>query len=146
MEIDVKTIINDKSKAGQIFWVCDYRRPDINKKPIRSVKPTRAMLVSSENAKKRIYYSLLYFSEIGKDGNYKKSSVISIFDNTGYRTYKGEPLAVFDNKTECINFYNKQCDDVISKLKEKRRTALSDIDTEIKNTEKLKKQGQENGK
>jgi hypothetical protein len=39
MEIKHTEIINGQ-RDGDIVFVCDYRRPDKNKKPIRSLPPT----------------------------------------------------------------------------------------------------------
>lgn len=145
MKIELHKLTDSVELVGKIFWICDFRCPDLTKKPARNVRPTKAMLVDIKEAKKAIYYSLTYFSEVSKDGNRKKSSEIGIFDNTGYRFREGVPLNVFDNKNECIEFYRAQCDEVINQLEEKRKTALQNIDKDIKEVKKLKQLEQENG-
>jgi hypothetical protein len=36
--------ITSGSLDGSIVWICDLRQPDLNKKPIRKVIPTRVMI------------------------------------------------------------------------------------------------------
>ena len=45
--------------------------------------------------------------------------MIGIFDTTGYRSYAGIPLHVFDNKRESVEFYNDQADKIISAIDDK---------------------------
>lgn len=135
MKIEIEQLTDSTALVGEIFWICDFRRPDLTKKPIRNVRPTMAMVVDRTEAKKRIYYSNTYFSLVNKNGERIKSSEIAIFDNTRFNR---EPINVFDSKNECIKFYNAQCDEVINRLTEKRKTALQCIDFDIEAIRALK--------
>jgi hypothetical protein len=120
MELDIKVIKELGSHVGTKVWICDYRQPDLDKKAIRHVPPTEVFIVSNEENKtnKKIYYSDTHFRPVGKNGE-ASSKMIAIFDNTGYRAYPGVPLHVFDNKEECVDFYNDQADKIISAIDDK---------------------------
>ena len=121
MEINIKEITNG-NLDGQIVWVCHYNRPDMNKKALRNVPPTKAIVMCNDKlpSGKRIYYSESYFCALNKDDN-PTSKIIAPFDNTGYRSYPGNPLNVFDNESDCNNKWQdelsthiKVIDDLIS--------------------------------
>jgi len=120
MELDITVVKELGPHVGQKVWICDYRQPDLDKKAIRHVPPTEVFIVSNaENTtNKRIYYSETHFRPIGKNGE-PSSKMIGIFDNTGYRSFAGTPLHVFDNKDECVEFYNDQADKIISAIDDK---------------------------
>lgn len=124
MKIEARNVGNYET-----VWVCDYRRPDLNKKAIRSVKPTLCKVVPKEQVSKSIYYSEYALLEIGRNGPTKK--VISIFDNTGFRTLSGTPLNIFDNEDECIAEWNRQVMTVINDWEKKLETAEQSIRNEI---------------
>lgn len=116
MELDIKVIKELGPHVGTKVWICDYRQPDLDKKAIRHVPPTEVLIVSNEENKtnKKIYCSKTHFRTIGKNGE-MSSKMISIFDNT----QSSVPLHVFDNKEECVEFYNEQADKIISALDHK---------------------------
>ena len=120
MELDIKVIRELGPHIGQKVWICDYRQPDLDKKAIRHVPPTEVFIVSNaeKTTNKKIYYSETHFRPIGKNGE-ATSKMIGIFDTTGYRSYAGIPLHVFDNKEECVEFYNDQADKIISAIDDK---------------------------
>lgn len=120
MELDIKVVKELGPHVGKKVWICDYRQPDLDKKAARHVPPTEVFIVSNtENPPpKTIYYSDTHFRSLTKTGE-PSSKVIGIFDNTGYRAYPGIPLHVFDNKEECVEFYNEQADKIISALDDK---------------------------
>lgn len=93
--------IADGLHNGKEVWICDYRFKDFDNKPIRHVEPKKVTIISIEETDKTVYYSDSYFRE----GD-KKSSVIKLFDNTGYRSYAGVPLQVFTEEVECREAYS----------------------------------------
>lgn len=115
MKLDINEITTTDKNVGRVFWICDYRQPDINKKAIRHLRPTEAMLVSNDNLpeNKTIYYSNNHFRAMNAKGGIS-ATPIPVFDNTGYRSNSGTPIAVFDNEQECINFYNEQIDTIVA--------------------------------
>lgn len=105
MEIDIKDVTNG-SMDGQTVYVCDYRQPDHNKKPIRNVPPTKVKILPNSEAKKTVYYSNSFFKPYGKNGNLTAKE-IKPYDNTGFRMYTGEPLYVFDTYKEAVEKWNE---------------------------------------
>jgi hypothetical protein len=66
------------------------------------------------------------------------SRIIPPFDNTGYRSYPGEMLNIFDNYQECADLFKLQIDDVIERLEHKKEFALITIQQSIDALAKLK--------
>ena len=91
--------VRDGKHDGDIVWICHYNQPDLNKKPLRNVKPTRCIVCSNDEPPKNktVYYSNSHFKTLSKHGA-KLSQVISPVDNTGYRCHIGNELFVFDSK------------------------------------------------
>lgn len=115
MKIEPKDIENG-SFNGRYVWVCDYRYNDINDKPIRHVHPQRVLVRSnSELQGKKIYYSESHFVELNSK-NKPTSKVIALFDNTGFRSYPGVPVNVFDNEQECLVHYHGQKEEILNML------------------------------
>lgn len=139
MEIKTAEIARGSSWVGKVLWICDYRRPDLDKKPIRHVPPTKVILLSNENlpANKRIYYSENHFVKLNSKGM-PSSTIIPLFDNTGYRSNTGTPLNVFDNEQECIDCYNKQADEIIKALDEKISSVVQCLKVEREEVVKQK--------
>jgi len=117
---------------GATVYICDYRRPDLNKKPARNIQPQAVIVKSNSDLPKgkKIYYSDSHFKPIGKNGN-ELSKVVSIFDNTGFRFYTGVPLKVFDNLDECIACYRADLQSVVGAIKEKQEIIVSSLQSEI---------------
>ena len=111
MLINTQEIMNG-SRIGEIVWICHYNRPDMNKKALRNVPPTRVIVRSNDELpkNKKVYYSHNHFSPLKKD-NTPLAKVISPVDNTGYRSMSGEPLYVFDSEEECYAMWNSQLAD-----------------------------------
>jgi hypothetical protein len=118
MVINIKEITNG-NLDGQIVWICHYNRPDMNKKALRNVPPTKVIVRCNDNlpAGKRIYYSESHFCALNKDDK-PTSKVIAPFDNTGYRSYPGNPLFVFDNESDCNAKWQEQLNAHIEVLDE----------------------------
>lgn len=106
MEYNTKEVAGGKYNGKEV-WICDFRYTDFNNKPIRHVKPTKVIVRSITETTKRVYYSNSFFSEIKKDGSVSKSSLIRLYDNTGYRSYPGIPLNVFSTEKECLKKYKE---------------------------------------
>lgn len=129
MQIDTK-LIAEGNLNGQIVWICDYRRPDKTKKAIRNVPPTQVVVRNKEEAKKKIYYSESFFSPLKSNGE-PSSKEISLFDNTGFRSFTGVALNVFDNEEECIEKWNSSIQEEIEHYQKKKQTVLNEIDSHI---------------
>ena len=129
--IDINKI-KDGALDGQDVWICDYRYSDYsNGKPIRSVAPTKVRIRSNEETKKRIYYSESHFVELNKKGDVVNSKIKGLFDNTGYRTYPGVPLNVFNTESECVDHYNELVKAALKGLKKHRKNIVSQLDIRI---------------
>lgn len=128
MEIDVNKITNSKEFVGKKVWICDYRQPDLDKKPIRHVKPTEVMVFSNEDlpANKRVYYSENHFRKLSAKG-VPSSTIIGVFDNTGYRSFTGVALKIFDNKEDCIEEYKKMADVILLDVDNRMATVLKSL-------------------
>jgi len=108
MKIETKAV-RDGLYDGSIVWVCHYNRPDMHKKALRNVPPTKCIVrpLSELPKNKRVYYSFSFFCPL-KKGDAPTSKVISPVDNTGYRSMCGNELHVFDSKIECVESWNQQ--------------------------------------
>jgi hypothetical protein len=123
MKLDVKEI-RDGEHNGKIIWICDYRWTDFDKKEDRNIKPTQVSIRDCSETNKRVKYSNSFFSEIKKD-KVVNSSLIKLFDNTGYRSYAGIALNVFTEEKECREYYKKQAKEVFKTFEKYRDDKLS---------------------
>lgn len=116
MQIKTEDIRNG-GHIGEEVWICHYLRPDLNKKPLRNVPPTRVLIRPSSDLpeNKRVYYSKAYFSPIGKNGQ-PTAKVISPVDNTGHRMYVGNELFVFTTEEECVALWNEQVQECCERI------------------------------
>jgi len=137
MQIDVDTIRHNESAVGQIFWICDFRRDDLDKKAQRHVQPTKVMVRSNKETTKRIYYSEVHFVKVGVNGKVSTTPIM-LFDNTGYRSDTGIPVFVFDNEEECIAKYNQQADKIIAAIDLRMQCILSSLAAEKQDILRLK--------
>jgi hypothetical protein len=123
MKLDSKELTKkDSPHLGKIFWICDYRQPDLDKKAIRHVQPTPVVLVSeSELPKgKRVFGSYNFFKKLNNKGAIVDGSIIPICDNTGSTV----PVSIFDNESECRNHYAAMADAIIDSLDNRMATIL----------------------
>jgi len=128
MKLDHKEVANGKY-IGQELWICDYRYNDFNNKPIRHVHPTKVNCLSISETEKRVYYSECFFRE-----GIKKSSLIRLYDNTGYRMYPGIALQIFTTEEECRAEYSaqkKKLREEFAKYKELQLRILDRIEKEL---------------
>lgn len=129
MKIDIKEITDGNKWVGKMVWICDFRRPDLDKKPIRHVRPTNVLVRSNEELppKTRIYYSNNHFCKLNSKGEPTASGIIPVVDNTGYRMISGTPVLVFDNEEECNEAYCIMADAIIDQLDLKMSSVLLDL-------------------
>jgi len=126
MKIEIKEL-RDGVHIGKEVWVCDYRWTDFDKKEDRNIKPTKVLIRSTDDTSKRVNYSNCFFSEIKKD-KVVNSSLIKLFDNTGYRTFAGIALNVFTTEAECLKHYKKQAEIVFKDFENYKSTKLRRLD------------------
>lgn len=110
MSGDIETSsIRNGARIGEIVWICHYHRPDLDKKALRNVPPTKVMVMDNEilPKNKTVYYSKTHFAPLNKKGEPTKK-VISPVDNTGYRSRAGTELFVFDCEIDCRVEWNNQ--------------------------------------
>lgn len=116
--------VRDGVFTGDTVWICHYLRPDVDKKALRNVPPTKVLIRSNSELpkNKKVYYSTVHFSPFGKSGNVQ-AKVISPVDNTGYRTNIGNELFIFTEESECVDEWNKQVSECCGRLEEQELTA-----------------------
>ena len=97
------TEVRDGKHNDRTVWICHYNQPDLSKKPLRNISPTKCLIVSNDELPKNktVYYSHSHFRPLNAKGK-PLSRIISPVDNTGFRTRCGNELFVFDNEHECI--------------------------------------------
>jgi len=126
MKLETKELL-DGLHNGKIVWICDYRWLDFDKKEDRKVEPKQVLIRSTDETKKRVNYSHSFFSEI-KKGNVVNSSLIKLFDNTGYRWYSGVALNVFTEEKECRDYYKTQANLVAKLFESYKKNKLERLD------------------
>ena len=111
MQITTKEV-RDGLHDNQVVWICHYNRPDMHKKPLRNVSPTRCLVRPNSELRtnKKVYYSASHFAPLKADST-TYAKVISPVDNTGYRMHCGNELYVFDTEIECVAEWQKQIDE-----------------------------------
>lgn len=131
MKIDT-TSIREGHHVGRLVWICDYRQEDIDKKPGRAVEPVQVVVRADSDLPKNktLYYSNCFFSPLSKSGEPLKK-VISPVDNTGHRSNFGNELHVFDNESECVDFFKKMVGLVVGKMRNRRDGAIQEWNEKI---------------
>ncbi len=116
VRIETQSIRNGNN-IGKIVWICHYHRPDMLKKPLRNIPPTRVYVVSNDELPKHknVYYSKTHFRPVLKSGEVG-SKIISPVDNTGFRSRSGAELYVFSDEEECKKHWNTQLANYFVKL------------------------------
>ena len=135
MKLDLNDIVSGYKYVGQKVWICDYRK-DLGKKASRNVKPTEVYVAGPKDfadagLEPRIYYSVVGFAKLNKKGEPLLKQLIPPFDTTGYRSYAGVGVDVFDNENECIDAYNSQVLEVVEKYENHMRTAMQSLALEM---------------
>ena len=124
---------------GNQYWICDYRlNREKNSRPIRNITPKLVQVFSNADLpkNKRVYYSPIHFREV-KNGKVS-ATVIGPYDNTGYRSYRGVSVNIFDTKTECIEFFTEQCNTAIREYEEELTRRTQEIHYRIDEIKKIK--------
>lgn len=129
MQIDINTITNG-SYDGNIVYICDYRQ-ERGKKPLRNVPPTKVKVLPKTESNKTVYYSQSFFRPYGKNGLLSKT--IMPYDNTGFRSFTGNPVYVFDDHQECIDKWNSLIDEHIQYWEKEKLVAVQHIEDRIVN-------------
>ncbi len=134
------TDIRNGKMNGKIVWVCHYNRPDLAKKPLRNVPPTRVIVRNNDELpkKKNVYYSDSFFSPLNKNDE-PTAKIIVPFDNTGYRSFPGNPLHIFDNQKDCEQAWNDDVIEVTVRLNERIANIVNELQDELSATTKLLK-------
>ncbi|MGL4354089.1 MAG: hypothetical protein ACRCVV_14620 [Shewanella sp.] len=117
---------------GLRVWICDFNKPDLEKKALRNVKPTYVEVVSNDDLPvgKRVYYSKSHYVAVSKNGTLS-SKVISPVDNTGYRSNFGNMLFTFTCEDECRNAWSGMISLYIERLEKKKLSIVDLIQGEI---------------
>ena len=125
MKISVKDIRSGKLN-GKIVWICHYHRPDMDKKPLRNIPPTKVYICSNDELPKNktVYYTQSHFRPLLNNGE-PGSKILSPVDNTGFRSRSGEELYAFDNEIECKKHWNNQLANYFVRLDEKIENSSS---------------------
>lgn len=127
--------IKTNFKIGDKVWVCDYRfNNEYIKKPIRHVPPTKVMIDSNENTKKRVYYSDHHFKALNKKDE-PTSKVIAPFDNTGFRSYTGIPVQVFYTEEEAQEYYQNRKAEIKEEAIKEKESIMKEYDDFISSLE-----------
>lgn len=125
-------LIADGKMDGEYVWICDYRLKDPSNKPIRAVKPQKVLVRSNGETKKGVYYSDSHFVALKSDGSPTSSKIIGLFDNTGYRSYRGVPVNVFTTEMECRDMYRTLLKKAVGEIQEVIDQLNSRIDVIVK--------------
>ena len=128
--INIKEITTG-TRNGQTLWVCDFRYTDFGNKAARNLKPTKVLVRSNSETTKSIYYSNSHFVELNSKNEPIKSKVIAPFDNTGFRSFTGIPINVFETEHECREHFKKQCREAIIGLDTCRASMNESIDVKV---------------
>lgn len=123
MRLDPKEVREGKYD-GQIVWICDFRYTDFNIKAARDISPKKVIIRPTSETKNRVYYSNSFFSEI-KNDKVVNSSVIKLYDNTGYRSYAGVPLNIFTTEEEAVVEYKKLAKNLLEDFKNFKENTIS---------------------
>lgn len=127
--IEVSNGVHD----GKDVYICHLNIPDLHKKPLRKIPPTKVKVISENdpiNKGKRVTYSNSLFQLYSAKGELTKKTA-KIFDNTGYRSFRGNPVYIFDTFDECQDEWSKAVIAHLDRLKEHRESILKSIDSKI---------------
>ena len=132
MIIDAVKVANGDYDGKELF-ICHLNIPDILKKPLRNIEPTKVLIISENdpvNKGKRVNYSNSLFQTYSKDGKLSKKT-LKIYDNTGYRSFRGNPVYIFDNFDDCVAQWKNDCDQHVQKIVQYKNDAVDTLDKMI---------------
>jgi hypothetical protein len=127
-------LTSNEKVEGKKVYIVDVRLSDGNAF-LRNVPPTEVIITcNSELPKnKKVYYSNYHFRKLNKKGEPLKQ-IVAPFDNTGFRSYSGTSVNVFETYEEAAQKYNKQLDEIV----EHYGYRVSELNKLIENTKSLK--------
>jgi hypothetical protein len=131
MKINVKDITNGGTYLNKDVWVCDLRFNNCLEKPIRKVEPIKVSVQNTALVKKTIYYSDNALVPYNKKGELNFNQAFGIYDNTGFRSYPGVPLEIFDSEKECVERYKILAQDAIEGLEIAKKSMIDIVDERI---------------
>jgi hypothetical protein len=131
MKIKVDDVRKGDNYLNKDVWVCDLRFKDGLEKPIRNVRPIKVSIQSRALVKKIIYYSDNALVPYNKKGELNFNQAFGIFDNTGFRSYPGVPLDIFDSEQECVEQYKFLVTLAINDLENAKKNMIEVIDDRI---------------
>lgn len=123
MRLEVKDVKEGKHD-GQIVWICDLRYTDFNIKAARDISPKKVIVRPTSDTSKTVYYSNSFFSEI-KNEKVVNSSIIKIYDNTGYRSFPGVPLNIFTTEEEAQDEYKRLALNLLKDFNKYKENSMS---------------------
>lgn len=128
------TEVREGLHNNKTVWICHYNHPDLHKKPLRNIKPTKAIIMSLSDIAnvKNMYYTKSCFVPLNKSNSPLKK-YISPVDNTGFRSHYGNELFVFDTEAECRTEWDKQIDEYITRKDDWMKSLQAEWDIEKKN-------------
>ena len=140
MEINVRELRTTGKYIGETIWICDYNRPDLDKKPLRKVPPIKVKVFGNRDlpSNKTVYYSEVHFRPFNKKGE-NTSKIMSPVDNTGFRSNPGNELHAFDNEEECNQRWNELLEEHIERIERKILTIKQEWEADRDNLIGLKK-------
>lgn len=114
--IDIKKV-TDGLMNGRTVWICHYNQPDLNKKPLRNLPPTKVIIrPKKEYPKNRsLYYSESFFSPVDDSGRILKK-FYSPGDNTGFRYREPNFVSVSDSRLQIEKVWSDQLIEVIARV------------------------------
>lgn len=130
---------NLENILGKQFWICDYRlNENKDNKSIRSVTPKLVQVCSNEILPKgkKVYYSPIHFREI-KNGK-TLSTVIAPYDNTGYRSYPGVSVSIFNTERACRDCFEQQCIEAIHAYNTKLEQITKELEARMNEIHRLR--------
>lgn len=131
MKIDVNEIRKGDKYLNNDVWVCDLRFKDGLEKPIRNVHPIKVSIQPVVLVKKTIYYSDNALVPYNNKGELNFNKAFGIFDNTGFRSYPGVPLNIFDSENECKEHYKFLVSLAINDLENAKKNIIEVLDDRI---------------
>lgn len=123
----------DAPITGEFVWITDCRNSDKNKY-IRHIKPTKVQIFNNYDLpkNKKVYYSNYHFRKLNSKGEAIKQ-IIAPYDNTGYRSYAGVAVQVFNTYEEAVQQYNSMLDEVVETYKNRISEIQRHIDETLEN-------------
>jgi hypothetical protein len=127
--------LTEKVRNGDMddktVYICHFNKPDMDKKPLRSIPPTKCVVSSNSKLPKNktVYYSESHYSPLSAKGVITKK-IIAPQDNTGFRGRIGNSLYTFDNYEDCFMLWNMQLAEYIERIDTRLETFAKTLNEE----------------